>query len=139
MTDLTLTIERVISAAPSRVFEAWLDPKMLARFMSPGPDMTVPHAETDPQIGGRFDIVMKAGDKEIPHWGIYREIDRHSRLVFTWESPYSVEGSTVTLDFAPQGDGTRVTLTHVTFRDEEARDNHRGGWAAILDKLAQAA
>lgn len=138
-TELTLTVERVISARPARVFDAWLDPAMLARFMKPGSGVTVPRAETDPRVGGRFDIVMKAGEKDIPHWGYYREITPHSRLVFTWESPFSVEGSTVTLDFAPEGDGTRVTLTHVKFPSEDSRNDHEAGWTRILDTLSEVA
>ena len=33
MTELSLTVERVIGAAQSDLFNAWLDPKMLAKFM----------------------------------------------------------------------------------------------------------
>ena len=119
------------------MFNAWLDPAMLARFMMPGPNMTVPHAATDPTEGGRFEIVMKAGDDEIPHAGTYKEIDPHSRIVFTWESPFSIDGSTVTLSFDQEGDGTRVTLNHVRFASEEARNNHEGGWSAILAALGE--
>ena len=139
MTDLTLTVERNIAASPAVVFAAWLDPALLARFMTPGPGMTVPRAETDPRVGGRFDIVMKAGDQEIPHWGVYSEITPNSRLSFTWQSPFSVDDSEVTIDFTPDGDGTHVRLAHVKFVDAASRDNHRGGWVSILDALAQAA
>ncbi len=37
MTDLTLNVSRTINASAETLFNAWLDPKMLARFMSPGP------------------------------------------------------------------------------------------------------
>ena len=138
MTDITLTTSRVIAAPAERVFNAWLDPEMLKKFMVPGPGMSTPSATNNPIKGGRFDLVMKAGDDEIPHAGSYIEIDPHSRLVFTWESPFSVEGSTVTLDFAPVADGTEVTLTHVKFASEESRDNHMGGWSSILETLGTA-
>ena len=36
MTDLTLTVERTIKAPPATVFEAWLNPEMLRKFMMPG-------------------------------------------------------------------------------------------------------
>ena len=62
-------------------------------------------------------------------------IDRPNRLVFTWESPFSVDGSTVTLEFTPAGDGTLVRLTHVKFPSEESRDNHQRGWGHILQTL----
>lgn len=138
MTELSLTIARVIAAPKDRVFQAWLDPKMLTKFMMPGPDMSVPKAETNPVAGGRFDIVMHAGGNDLPHAGTYKEISPHDRIVFTWESPYSVDDSTVTLDFAEVEGGTEVTLNHVKFANEEVRDNHKGGWTGILATLDSA-
>ncbi len=135
MTDLTLTTSRTIAAPQQAVFEAWLNPDMLRQFMCPAPGMSVPAASNDPREGGRFDVIMKAGEDEMPHAGTYRKITKHSQIVFTWESPYSTDDSEVTLDFAPDGDGTKVTLTHVRFASEESRDNHLGGWNAILDAL----
>ena len=135
MSDLSLTVERTIKAPPEDVFNAWLNPDMLRQFMMPAAGMSVPKASNDPKEGGRFEIIMQAGEDEIPHAGTYREINPHSRLVFTWESPYSVDDSTVTLTFAPVQDGTHVTLHHVRFKDAETRDNHNGGWTGILDAL----
>lgn len=135
--DLSLTITRRIAAPPERVFDAWINPEMLMRFMCPGPEMDVPEARTDPRTGGRFDILMRAGEREIPHWGIYKEVTPHSRLVFTWQSPFSVEDSTVTLTFEAVDDGTDLTLHHVKFADEEARGNHEMGWTAIVEGLAR--
>ncbi len=53
-------------------------------------------------------------------------MNRHSRLVFTRESPFSVDDSTVTLTFKPVSGGTLVNMHHV---------NHEDGWTAILAKL----
>jgi uncharacterized protein YndB with AHSA1/START domain len=136
MNDFSLTVNRRIGAPVETVFNAWLDPDMLARFMIPGDGMHVPKAEADARVGGRFTIIMASGGNEIPHGGEYKAIDRHSRLVFTWESPFSVEGSTVTLNFADSGDGgTDLELIHVKFASEESRNNHEGGWTLILAKL----
>ncbi|WP_375573427.1 SRPBCC domain-containing protein [Ahrensia marina] len=135
MTDLTLTVERTINASQQDVFNAWLNPDMLRKFMMPAPGMSVPAASSDPKVGGRFDLVMQAGDDQIPHAGTYKEIDPHERIVFTWESPFSVDDSMVTLIFAPKDGRTHVTLTHVRFADEQARDNHQGGWTGILEAL----
>ncbi len=140
MTDLTLTTERQINAAPAKVFNAWLDPEMLKRFMIPGGEgMTVPKAEADAREGGRFEIIMKAGNEEMPHRGTYKEISPHDRLVFTWESSASTEpDSTVTLTFTPSGAGTLLSLTHVRFPNETSRTNHEKGWGAILAALDSA-
>lgn len=135
MTELTLTTSRVMKASPEAVFNAWLDPKMMAKFMLPGEGASVPKSSADAVEGGRFDLIMRMGDKDMPHGGVYQKITPHSELVFSWESPFSVDGSTVTLKLSPSGDGTEVELTHVKFPNEESRDNHLGGWNAILAKL----
>lgn len=138
MSDLSLTVRKTIPAPVEAVFNAWLEADTLAKFMMPGPGMTVPKAESDGREGGRFIIVMAAGEQEIPHAGTYLEVTPHSRIVFTWESPYSVDDSTVTLAFKRSGDdATEVELTHVKFADEESRNNHEGGWTGILEKLAE--
>ena len=97
--------------------------------------MSVPRAETDAREGGRFSIVMAAGDEELPHGGEYRKLNPFSNIIFTWESPFSVEGSLVTLNFTEVDEGTYVELEHIKFSDNEARDNHEAGWAAILEQL----
>lgn len=138
MDDLTLTVSRRINAPVEKVFNAWLDPKVMMRFMIGGTGMTVPLAQTDPRVGGRFKVVMATPEKEIPHEGEYKEITPHSRIVFTWESPFSVDGSIVSLAFADAGNGaTDLSLTHDRFANEGSRDGHKGGWTSILDKLAE--
>lgn len=135
MTDLSLTVERTINASQKAVFDAWLNPEMLGKFMHPAAGMSAPRVSSDPKEGGAFEIVMKAGDNEMPHTGVYREISPHDRIVFTWESHASIEDSTVTLTFAPTENGTHVTLQHDRFLNEEMRDNHNGGWTNILETL----
>lgn len=136
MTELSLTVERTIGAPQERVFDAWLNPDMLSRFMLPGEGTSVASAKTDPKVGGRFELIMRAGEDDMPHAGTYKAIDPYNRIVFSWESPFSTEGSEVTLDFSPVADGTRLKLTHVRFPSEESRDNHNSGWTQILSVLA---
>jgi uncharacterized protein YndB with AHSA1/START domain len=136
MSDLTLTVEQRVAATPERVFDAWLDPAMIRRFMLTGPASGVKKVATDARVGGRFDIVMTNEMGEIPHWGEYREIDRPRRLVFTWNSPHAAPDSLVTLSFEAVDGQTRVTLVHEVFPSEASRDGHAKGWTAILGCLA---
>ena len=100
--------------------------------------MPQPDVENDPREGGRFTIVMHVGDDRLPHTGSYLTIDRPRRLAFSWESAYSTDDSTVTLDFsAIDANTTSVELTQVKFLHEEARSDHEGGWSNILDRLAE--
>ena len=136
MSELTLTVNRRINAPIAKVFNAWIDPETMSRFMTGKSEMTCAVAESDARVGGRFRVVMATPETEVPHTGEYKEITPHSRLVFTWESPFSIAGSTVSLDFREAGaTATDVTLTQVRFADEGKRDGHRDGWTFILGKL----
>ncbi|OWU85083.1 hypothetical protein ATO6_08505 [Oceanicola sp. 22II-s10i] len=133
--ELALKVSRTIPAAPDKVFDAWLDPQVMQRFMCPGAQRAL-RVSNDPRVGGRFDILMVGSDgKEIPHWGEYREISRPSRLVFTWNSPHAEPDSVVELTFARDGAGTLVTLVHDRFPSEGSRNGHEQGWTGILEKL----
>ena len=134
MTDLTLNVTRLIKATPQRIFDAWLDPAMMTRFMFPRPDMHISDASSDPKVGGRFRVVM-VGDQVYPHEGTYKELIPYSRLVFTWEAPWSAPDSIVTITLTPDGDATRVDLSHVRFLSEESCDNQAMGWAGMLVNL----
>lgn len=137
MNELELTVNRTIAASREKVFNAWLSPPMLAKFMRPADSVETSRVRTDPVKGGRFSIVMVAAGKEIPHAGTYLEIDPYARLSFTWESPHSLDDSVVTIDFAELEPGTtEVTLKQVKFKSEDARQGHIKGWNAILSYLA---
>lgn len=140
MSELELTVSRTISAPREKVFNAWLSPAMMAKFMAVPNGGTAPsRVSNDPVKGGRFSIVMVTPEKDVPHAGTYLEIEPVSRLSFTWESPHSLDDSVVTIDLAEiDATTTEVTLRHVKFRSEDSRDGHEKGWSAILANLAEA-
>ena len=136
MTDLTVDINKIIHAPIEKVFDAWLNPKMLSLFMMPMPGMPESDIENDVREGGDFTITMHVGHDELPHTGKYLEINRPDKLVFTWVSHCSVDNSIVTLNFTRIDDNkTNISLSHVKFIDEKTRSDHHGGWGNILEKL----
>ncbi len=136
MSDLTVKTNKTIHAPIEKVFDAWLDPKILSLFMMPMPGMPESDVENDAREGGDFTIVMHAGDAQLPHTGTYLEINRPDKLVFSWASHCSVDNSIVTLNFTKIDDNkTNIALSHVKFIDEQTRADHEGGWGNILDKL----
>jgi len=136
MTDLTVNINKTIHAPIEKVFDAWLNPKVLSQFMMPMPEMPESDVENDVREGGSFTIIMHAGDDQLPHTGKYLEISRPDKLVFTWVSHCSVDNSIVTLNFSKIAENeTNISLSHIKFLDEKTRIDHQGGWGNILDKL----
>lgn len=137
MTELAVNLTKTINAPIEKVFNAWLDAKTLSKFMTPMPGMPEPRTVADGREGGEFVIYMQVGDKEIPHKGKYLEISAHRKLVFTWESPFSTDGSTVTIHFKALNDSrTEIDFAHVKFTGEEERSDHESGWTNILEKLS---
>jgi uncharacterized protein YndB with AHSA1/START domain len=129
-------VTTTIRAARERVFDAWLDPDRLARFLCAG-DTHVARVEVDARVGGCFTVVMASDRGESDHRGRYVEIVRPERLRFTWISAATGGAETdVTVTFDAIGEGTRVTIVHVGLADETIAQRHRGGWHSIADKCA---
>jgi uncharacterized protein YndB with AHSA1/START domain len=138
----TLTMKHTFNASPQRVYQAWTDPKIMREFMCPS-EITCAEAEADVRVGGRYRVVMVQPDGErFIASGTYREVVPNERIVCTWswdEDDPTLERETIlTLEFAPHGEQTELTLTHENFRDAQQRDNHADGWGAILTKLERA-
>jgi uncharacterized protein YndB with AHSA1/START domain len=141
--DLVLT--RTINAPREQVFNAWTDPELLKQWFAPLPWRT-PVAEMDVRIGGSNLIVMRGPDgNEFPNRGVYLEVIKNERLVFTdaftkaWE-PSDKPFITVELTFEDQGGKTKYTarVHHWTVADREAHEKmgFHQGWAICADQLA---
>jgi uncharacterized protein YndB with AHSA1/START domain/predicted enzyme related to lactoylglutathione lyase len=136
MTIPSLTMVRKIRNRPDKVFAAWIDPTLIARWMGPQAVAAV-EAQTDPRVGGRYQVIMRMPDGE-EHCvgGAYREIVPNEKLVFSWAWRSTPEReSLVTVQLRPVAEGTELTVTHDQFFDEEAATRHRGGWTSALDRL----
>ena len=135
---MDLTLSKILSGEPAEVFDMWLDPDSLRRWMAPG-DMRVARAEVDPVVGGAFRIDMQAPDGGLlVHTGHYLEIRRPNRLVFTWVSSATGQAETrVTLDFYAHDRGCRLELRHAGLPSQLAVDQHTDGWSGILMHLAE--
>ncbi len=141
--DLTLVVTRIFDAPRERVFEAWLDPKTIAKWI--GPRSVNAEAQLlEPRVGGRYRIWMRGSDGKGPTvGGTYREIKAPERLVFTWawesDHPHGKKGheTLVTLTFRSVGAKTELTMRHDDFESKQSRDSHNQGWNGSFDKLAE--
>jgi uncharacterized protein YndB with AHSA1/START domain len=130
---LDLTIERMIPASPSEVFDAWLDPT------HPGsPWHTAVKLIFNPAVDGLFYWGTPTDGGEKPHYGRFTVVERPRKIEHTWMSPHTrgLE-SIVTLTFEPSGEETRVTLRHAKLPDDELARGHEGGWAHLLAGLVE--
>jgi uncharacterized protein YndB with AHSA1/START domain len=132
-------VTRRFSASPERVFDAWLYPEMIGRWMF-GPGLReeeVVKITADARVGGSFSFVVRRQGEEIDHIGEYLEIDRPHRLVFTWAvAPNPIDSSRVIVDIVPLGTGCELTLTHELHPDwADYRSRTEAAWSKMLDSL----
>ena len=140
--SVTISVARQFTAAPERVFDAWLDPVMIGRFMfgSHLRDEEVLHLKVDARVGGGFSFLVRRQGMEIDHVGHYRELVRPQRLVFTWGvAGASADKSVVTIEIAVLGTGAQLTLTHeMDPKWAEYASRTEAGWTKMLAALETA-
>jgi uncharacterized protein YndB with AHSA1/START domain len=137
-TGPTITVTRHIQAPPERVFDAWLDPQMIRRWMF-GVLIReeILRVDVDARVGGSFSFLVRRDGQELDHVGKYFEIDRPQRLVFSWSIGKPDPGSRVAVEIAPAQDGCDLSLTHeipAAWADHAARTEE--GWRKMTGVLA---
>ncbi len=130
-----LQVSQFIKAKREKVYQAWVDPKILQKWFCPE-NMKPGKVEAEVRVGGVYRSSM-IDDREIyTAMGVYREIIPNQKLVFThgWEGP-DWEETVVTVVFMDQDGGTLVMLTHERLADPESVQGHAEGWALTLKNL----
>jgi uncharacterized protein YndB with AHSA1/START domain/predicted enzyme related to lactoylglutathione lyase len=137
--SLTLEVKRLIKAPRERVFAAWTTPDGILKWIGSDTCRGL-SAEVDLRVGGEYRIRTQSeqyGELEVV--GVYREVKRPTRLVYTWgwtDSPLGDIGETVvTVDFVDVNGSTEVRLRHEGFPGAELRDQHSHGWNGCFNKL----
>ena len=127
---------------PERVFDAWLDPKMIGRFMfgSHLRDEEVVHLKNEARAGGTFSFLVQRQGQSIDHIGRYEVIERPRKLVFTWSVvPQPIDASRVSILIEPRGAGCVLTLSHELAPGwEDYAERTKGGWSCMTDELMKA-
>jgi len=123
--DTETVVRRVFAFPPELVFEVWTDPRHVPRWYGMR-DSIMSDCRIDLRVGGRWRWAQRNfHGEETAFSGVYLEIDRPNRLVFT-EEYEALPGSEylVTMTFAPHGDGGTSLTTHMRYRSREHRDGH---------------
>ncbi len=135
---LDLILTRFIRAPRERVFDAFVDPEMMKKWMCPR-GMSVPEIAADARVGGRWRVSMRSRDGETyMAAGEYREIARPDRVAYTWqwEGAIAMPAETlITVSFSERDGGTELRMTHSGFAAAALRDSHEGGWQSCFNRL----
>ena len=132
----SLRLERVVSAPPERVWEAWTTAEGLASWWwSHWPDTTY---AVDLRIGGAY--LIENPTHGVGVTGEFVSIDEPRSLEMTWvwlDDGDRGDVERVAVTFTPEGDtSTRVTVVHTgPWTTPEPAENYALGWNVTLDQL----
>lgn len=126
-----ITIETTINAPMEKVWEYFSLPKHIMQWNSASNDWFTPKSENDFQEGGKFVNRMEAKDGSMgfDFTGTYDKIIPNEHIAYTIS-----DGRHVTIDFAPQGEGTKMTESFEAETSNPA-EVQKHGWQSILDNF----
>lgn len=135
----TLTLRRTFSAPRARVFAAWTRPEQIRQWFCP-PGFSMPEADLDLRVGGRYRIAMRNADGEdYIAGGVFTEVRAPERLAYTWrwveDDPADERDTSITIDFIDRGAETEMVFRHEGFVDDASRGRHETGWNEMLENL----
>jgi uncharacterized protein YndB with AHSA1/START domain len=146
--DLMLSQTRVIRSPRSRVYEAWINPAILAKWFGSATTHCA-GATIDARPGGKYRIEVapntpppaaagQATSGSVAVVGHFTKIVPNELVQFTWSADWSPdEESLVTVSLKDVAEGTELTLVQERFSTEISRDNHNNGWTGGLDKFVK--
>jgi uncharacterized protein YndB with AHSA1/START domain len=139
MSPVVVRVTRRFDSTPERVFDAWLDPATVGRWLFVTADGQMQRVQIEARVGGHYAIVERRPNGDAEHFGRYLEIDRPRRLVFTLAMEEDAEqGDRITVEIAADGDGSLLTLTHeMAPENAEYAKPAESGWTMVLAALAR--
>ena len=143
--DRELVLTRLIDVPREKLWRCWTEPKLMLGWFTPAPWKTI-HAETDVRPGGSSCVIMQGPDgTEMPNRGVYLEVVKNEKLVFTdaytsaWE-PSEKPFFTCILTFEDAGNGQTRYTARALHWTRENRETHEKmgfheGWGVATDQM----
>lgn len=133
-------LRRRLSASVERVFAAFSDPQLVARWLRPSPDVMLTVLAFDFRRGGSYRFAYDVPDgRRMIVGGTYSVIDPPARIVFSWliEPPDEHAGidSEVTVTLEADAHATELTIRHAKLERADANARHDEGWRGALELL----
>jgi uncharacterized protein YndB with AHSA1/START domain len=135
-------VRRRFAVAPEKVFAAFADARLVARWLTPAPEITLTLLQFDFRVGGAYRFAYHLPDgTTVIVGGIYQSIEPPSEIVFSWiiEPPDEHAGieSEVIVTITPDGDGACLHIRHEKLNRTDAILRHAEGWRGALDRLIE--
>lgn len=148
-----VTFERTYDAPAAKVWRAWTDPEQLKQWWGPD-NVTIPDCQVDLRVGGRFYIVMEAGEgmgefkgTRWPMEAKITELEPNKKLVYEARAWTEGDEESTTLEQVQELTLTeeegktklylKATLNKVGSKAGMAAEGMKYGYGQQLDKLTK--
>jgi uncharacterized protein YndB with AHSA1/START domain len=146
-----VVLERTYDASPETVWQAWTNPGMLKQWWGPD-NVTIPECEVDLKVGGKFYIVMEAGEGMGQYKGIkwpmlaeFTVVEPNSKLSYSAQAWTEGQKEQTTIDqttevtFTEDSGKTKVKVKAAIYKTgpgaKMAAEGMQYGFAQQLEKL----
>jgi uncharacterized protein YndB with AHSA1/START domain len=148
-----VVIEKMYDTSPEKVWQAWTNPEKLKQWWGPN-DVTIPECEVDLRVGGKFYIVMEAGEGMGPYKGTkwpmlaeFSEVVPNAKLSYkanAWTEGAKEETTidqTTEITLTEENGKTKVKVTAAIYKTgpkaKMAAEGMEHGFTQQLEKLAK--
>lgn len=131
MNTSPITIQTVINAPMSKVWDCWNEPKHIEQWAFASDDWEAYGAENDLRSGGKFKTTMAAKDKSFSFefGGTYTAVTEHALIEYDMDDMRHVK-----TEFTETAEGVQVVQTFDP-EQENSTEMQREGWQAILNNF----
>jgi uncharacterized protein YndB with AHSA1/START domain len=130
--DIRARVTLNIEANAQAVFDAWIEPALMERWLFKSPDNTL-SARSDPRVGGAYSITETAAGRVITHDGTYAIVDPPKRLAFSLVVPQHFVGvARIEIEIIQVGSRSRLEF----MARGAGPDDAQAIWERMLSNLA---
>ena len=135
-------IRRRLAHSPEKVFAAFAKAELVARWLTPSPEIKLTVIEFDFREGGSYRFAYHVpGAATVIVAGLYSVITPPSKIVFSWviEPPDEHAGieSEVNVAITSDGTGSELVIRHEKLVRTDAIERHSAGWRGAVDHLTE--
>src|SRR5262249_23182455 len=135
-----VVVRRMLQAPAEKVFAAFADPALVARWLRPSKDVGLTVLAFDFRLGGRYRFAYDVPDgRRLVVGGTYPATAPRWGIVFPGltEPPDEPAGIApdVTVTLMQRGGATELSIRHERLGRPDAQARHEEGWRGALDLL----